>query len=223
MLTALKKLSMGCSGHPEDPYRDLSGEEVVLRLPNLADFCVCYLKDGTLVMSCPKLKQARFVEACSFQVTMVEESDMRALMLEDCKDIRFAGVLPESQLQKLESLTVTGCTDLGRHIIQNVSRMHNLKRLGCKNFPAACMPQSFPQSLQRMFLSLLETDCDLPKGLKELTNLTELWFGSSRMTWDFHVPLAELLPMDSLEALNLGSSRYVRKDNAGKGTFKQVW
>ncbi|CAL5225796.1 g8572 [Coccomyxa viridis] len=147
MLTALKMLIIRRGRHhPENPRRDLSGEKIVLKLPNLAFL----------------------------------------------------------------------------HILQDVDHMTHLEQLVYTDFPAACMPQSFPKSLQSITLFPQDRDYDVPRGLKALTNLTELTFGSGRMSWDPNVPLAELLLMDSLQTLTLGTSRYVRQDNAGKGIFKQV-
>lgn len=216
MLTSLKNLTIGRWHHSE---RDLSGEEVVLMLPNLACLFVSGFQDGKLVLSCPRLDQAKFINTSSFQVTMVEDSGLKCLMLANCEEISFARDLRKSHFEKLNSLEVSGCTETGRHIIQDVSRMQNLEWLHYRDFPAACVPESFPQSLRSITLSPLEAHCELPEGLKELTNLTELRFGSYNMSWDFTKPLAELLPLDNLKSVSLGSSSFVRKDNVSWQEF----
>ena len=153
---------------------------------------------------------------------MLKDDDLEFLMLQDCKHVRVEGITFENNLLSLRSLIVSGCRLSGRHILQDVDHMTHLERLVYTDFPAACMPQSFPKSLQSITLFPLDRDYDVPRGLKALTNLTELTFGSGRMSWDPDVPLAELLPMDSLQTLTLGTSRYVCQDIAGKGIFKQV-
>ena len=230
MLTALRNLTIARRWHrSENPYRDLSGEEVVLLLPNLACLRVSGFQDGKLVLACPRLEQADFINISSLQVTMVEANGLKYLMLGHCEEVSFAGGSRKNYFEKLNSLEVSGCAETGRHIIQDVRRMQDLKWLHYTGFPAACMPQSFPQSLRSLALFPLEADYDLPKGLKELTNLTELRFGSYCMPWDFTKPLAELLPLDSLKTVSLGSSTFLRKDSlswqeltACKSTFKQI-
>ncbi len=223
MLTALKMLIISRGRHhPENPHRDLSGEKIVLKLPNLAFLCVSDLQNGELVLACRRLEMAWFLNCKCFKLTMLKDDDLEFLMLQDCKHVRVEGITFENNLLSLRSLIVSGCRLSGRHILQDVDHMTHLERLVYTDFPAACMPQSFPKSLQSITLFPLDRDYDVPRGLKALTNLTELTFGSGRMSWDPDVPLAELLPMDSLQTLTLGTSRYVCQDIAGKGIFKQV-
>ena len=141
-------------------------------------------------------------------------------MLKDCIQVQAIGSRPQIRFEKLTDLAVSGCIELGKPMIQDVGQMQHLERLLYTDFYTACLPTSFPQSLQSISLSPLDRHCDLPRGLKDLINLTELTFGSNSMSWDFTKPLAELLPMDSLERLTLGSYKYVRKDSGSKANFK---
>ncbi len=221
-LTALKILSINKGRHhPQNPRRDLSGEKIALKLPNLACLSVSELQDGEFVLSCPKLEVAWCFNCKSIQVTLLEDDELGFLMLQDCIQVQVAGGRPEAQFCKLKDLAVSGCTELGRPIIQDISRMQHLERLLYTGFYTACLPTSFPQSLQSISLSPLDRHY-LPRGLKDLTNLTELTIKCNGMSWDINVPLAEVLPMNSLEQLTLGSYTYVREDSGGKNTFKMV-
>ena len=211
ILSALKILVISRGQHNQgNQHRDLSGEKIVLKLPKLAFLCVCDLQDGELVLSCPSLEMAWFLNCKSFQGTLLENDRLEFLMLQDCKHIRMEWLFPEDNLYSLKSLIVSGCSVSGRHMMWDVGHMDHLERLYYTDFPAACIPPSFPKSLQSITLVPLDWQCDLPKGLKELTNLTELTFGSDHMSRDFTKPLAELLPMD----------KYVREDSGSKGNFK---
>lgn len=58
---------------------------------------------------------------------------------------------------------------------------------------------------------------DVPRGLKELHQLKSFIFDSfrfSRKPWTFTVPLATLLPVDSLEVVHVGRETYYRRDEA---------
>ena len=220
MLTALQVLTITRGQHhPENPHRDLSGEKLILKLPNLIFLCLSDLEDGELVLACRRLEMAWFLNCKSFQLTMLEDDELEFLMLQDCKQVRVEGIGYENGLSGLRCLIVSGCRLSGRHIIQDVGHVEHLERLVYTDFPAACMPPSFPKSLRSITLSPLGRQCDLPRGLKELPNLTELTFGSTNVSLESSVkakltkPLAELLPMNSLERVDIGSYRSVCEAN----------
>ena len=223
-LTALKSLMI----MPEGPYRpgppryDMSGAKLVLKLPNLCFLFVCGLSNGELVLSGPKVEHAWFCNSKSFQVSMMELHDLDCLVMKECKEIQVAGDALEKQLQKFRSLIVSGSTEVGRLLIEDLGKMQRLKILSYSGFPAACLPRSFPQSLEDINLSPSNWYRDLPKGLKQCTKLKTLDFCTNRTSLYFTKPWTELVPTESLEEVTLGQTKYVRQSNAGKAEFRQV-
>ena len=223
-LTALKSLMI----MPEGPYRpgppryDMSGGKLVLKLPNLCFLFVCGLSNGELVLSAPRVEGAWFSNSKSFQVSMIELQDLDFLLLKDCKDIQVAGAALEEQLPKFRSLIVSGSSEVGRHLIEDLGKMQRLKILSYSGFPAACLPRSFPQSLEDINLSPSNWYRNLPKGLKQCTKLKRLDFCTNRASLYFTKPWTELVPTESLEEVTLGQTKYVRQSNAGKAEFKPV-
>ena len=114
----------------------------------------------------------------------------------------------EDKLQSLKSLSVRKCGFGGRHLIDNVGKMQCLQTLVYEGFPAAQMPRSFPQSLWKLELYPHDWPLDLPEGLKELYYLKSFEFDTAYVSWEIKRTLAELLPVDSLEELQLGSQKY---------------
>ena len=223
-LTALKSLMIMPEGtyRPGPPRYDMSGGKLVLIMPNLAFLCVSCLSNGELILSDPRVEGAWFINNKSFQVSMEELNDLDCLMLDDCKEIRVAGAALEKQFPKIRSLLVTGSSEVGRLIIEDLGKMQQLERVAYSDFPALRMPASFPESLEGILLNPEDWYRDLPKGLKQCTKLKTLSFCTHRASLYFTKPWTEFAPTDSLEKVNLGQSEYVRQSNAGKAVFRQV-
>ncbi len=224
MLRALKSLII----MPEGPYRagppcyDMSGGKLVLEMTNLLFLTVSSLSNGELVLSGPRVEQAWFINNKSFQVSMIELHDLDMLMLKDCKQIQVAGDALEKQFPKFRSLIVSGSSEVGRLVIEDLGKMQQLERVSYSDFPASRMPASFPQSLEDIHLDPSRWYRDLPAGLKQCTKLKTLDFCTDRVSVYFTKPWTEFVPTDSLERVSLGQSEYVRESNAGKAIFKQV-
>ena len=214
-------IASGCH-YPGKPYHDMSGEKLVLKLPSLGFLCVTDLEDGELVLSTPRVEQAWFVNTKVLQITMREVDDLDCLYLKDCKQVRVAGPALKKQYPKLRSLMVSGSSEVDRLILEDVGQMQRLEQLNYEGFPAACMPASFPQSLQMISLNPYGWRHDLPGGLKQCTKLKHLTFNTNRKSWEFTKPWTECLPLDSLERVGLGQCKYVRQAYGSEATFKQV-
>ena len=178
MLTALHVLNI----FPEGPYRagppryDMAGGKLVLKLPNLLFLGVASLSNGELILSAPRVEQVWFINNNSFQVSMIELHDLDLLMLKDCKKIQIAGGALEKQLPVFRSLIVSGSSELGRLVIEDLGKMQRLVRVSYSDFPASRMPASFPQSLEDIHLNPSRWYRDLPAGLKQCTKLKTLSF-----------------------------------------------
>ena len=209
MLTALQKLELYGS-HPLD---ETSGETFTLKLPHLLSLYLSAPWQGELVLSCPKLMQAEFSKA-SFLHIMVEDAALDDLVFTHCNKLHVA--MARDPLYNLKLLIVQKCSEVGGRLIEEVSQMMCLQTLVYDNFPEACMPTSFPISLQEVFLNPLSWSSNLPKGLKGIQELRVFSFGiqsefsCDQVQWDITVPLAELLPLGSLEYLKLGSEVHIR-------------
>ncbi len=211
-LTALRELSIAADA-PLSMRADMSDDddnselrpyiEVALKLPHLAVLGIFGLQKGKVVLSCPKLADISLLSTNSLCIA-VKDAALESLEFMQCERAQFAFELPGSQLQNLKDLTALGCSELHRHLIQDVSQMRSLQKLEYVNFPAACMPSSFPQSLREIDLYVQNWSLDLPKGLKDLHALRFFSFQSSCRPWRFTKPLAELLPMNSLETVQVG-------------------
>ena len=212
MLTALQELELGCVVRPDWDriYCDLAGEKLIWKLPHLISLRMQLFNQGGVVLSCPKLAKAEFTETISLHVE-VEHAALESLTLFECYNLRHTLRSPQDQLQALRSLDVSLCSEIGRHLIEDVPCMRQLQKLkygALRGFPAACMPACFPHSLQQLELMPLSWDCDLPGGMKELHELTYLSFAPRGDAWVIVQPLHELLPFDCLEMLELGSRFY---------------
>ena len=121
-------------------------ERIAWHLPQLLALSAFDLRNGELVLSCPKLSEARFQDCNSVHVKL-EDAVLGDLVLKSCTGFQLAVSSPKDQFRRLTGLTVSGCSELGRHIIEDVGQMGCLESLIYRNFPAARMPRSFPQSL----------------------------------------------------------------------------
>ena len=77
-----------------------------------------------------------------------------------------------------------------RHLTEDLGEMNCLQKLEYADFPQACMPRSFPQSLQEIELRPCDWFLDLPRGLKELHQLHSLQFDSDCESWEIRRPLS---------------------------------
>ena len=222
-LTALKLLMIVSEGpyRPGPPRYDMSGSKLVLKLPNLCFLSVAGLSNGKLVLSAPRMEHTWLINNKSFQVSMMELHDLDFLMLKDCKEIQVAGDALEKQFPKLRSLFVTESSEVGRHLIEDLDKMQRLERVAYSDFPASRMPRSFPKSLEDIDLNPSKWYCDLPKGLMQCTKLKTLSFCTNRASLYLTKPWTELVPLESLQEVNLGQSEYVRQSNAVEAVFKQ--
>lgn len=201
MLTALQNLEL------YGPYslHGPSGAAYTLKLPHLASlYCASF--SGELVLSCPELLRARF-SFTSLRRIMVEDAALEDLVLKDCNNVHVA--LAQDQLLKLKVLIVQECSEVGRHLIEEVSEMRNLRTLAYEPFPTACMPTSFPLSLREVFLFPCGWCRNLPEGLKGLQELRVFRFDTDtrfrcQSQWNITGSLSELLPLDSLDYLQVG-------------------
>ena len=223
MLTALQKLKFDGRPPPlgagdgasvgQSPYCTLPGKKLALNLPHLTSLRLSGLKAGAIVLSCPELTDISLVDTQLLRLK-IEDAALESLVLTQCKPVQFALTSPETQLEKLRSLSVRKCSESGRHLIQDISHMSSLQTLRYGEFPAACMPSSFPQGLQDVSLNPLDWCLNLPEGLQELCELREFVFDTSRRPWEFTVPLARLLPVQTLEKVAVGQHRYNLRDEA---------
>ena len=216
LLPSLRRLSMYRPVADPSWRRYLSGEKLLLKLPHLVYLKVWDVKDGELVVSCPKLAEVWFSHTFQLRIK-VEDADLRDLMLLHCDHLAFRS--PETQLQQLKALSAAQCSALDRHIIQDVGHMPRLQHLHCTPFPAACMPREFPNTLRNATLFPLDWCHDLPEGLKKLPELSHFCFETNNKSWNMMRPWTEFLPTGSLKVVTLGSSKYKRQ---GNGTFEQT-
>ena len=117
----------------------------------------------------------------------------------------------EQQLQNLENLYVKDCSDGDGQLMKNVNRLGKLQRLEYLYVPSSYLPQTFPQSLCSVSLVIHDWHCNLPRGLKELCGLKDFSLETFSRSWKIAMPLAELLPMDTLLNLRLGPRIYICK------------
>ena len=206
-LKALRNLIVrpGCSSRSlfcRDPYCNLSEETLALKLPNLTSLRWRQLGYGKLVLSCPKLAGAFFDHTQSLHI-ILEDAAPTYLTLCGCETTQVAVQSAADQFRNLESLILMKCSEAGTCLIEYLGHMRRLDVLDYGDFPAACMPSSFPQSLRQIVLCPVGWCHDLPGGLKELHKLTDFCLKTKCKSWSITRPLHELLPMDNLEFLKL--------------------
>ena len=228
MLKALRKLDViSHVPYKWDPQLDLSGETLTLELPHLVNLRWTFLGHGNLVLSCPKLAGAYFDKCESLHILM-EDAALTDIMLYGCRETQVEAKSAEDHFPKLEYLTVVRCKEAGKHLIEYVGQMRRLKNLSYGYFPAACMPKSFPQSLEDITLCALDWRHDLPEGLTELPRLRSFYFTTSSKSWKIARPLAELLPLRGLDNLQLAGRCYEPEDHMGSdanvlGRMPRYW
>ena len=169
-LLALRELEVTIV-RPSDQYQHdeeiiIPGERLALALPHLTSLRLWDLEQWKVVVSCPKLTKADFWNIGS--LSMNTGAALTRLTFQGCKDVKCASTTPETQFQKLKCLEVEDCSEVGKHLIQEVDQMKHLQRLTYKGFPAACMPEGFPQSLRYINLEPDTWSRSLPEGLKGL-------------------------------------------------------
>lgn len=151
MLMALRELEVCCMVPPlwsgiGPPFRDMSGERLTLKLPNLVSLRLEYLEEGRIILSCPSLIEARLKKTNPFCIE-VHDNVLESLELQDCQGIRCVSPPPKGQLQSLKHLAVSGCSEEGQHLIESLAQMRQLQTLIYEDFPKACMPAEFPPGL----------------------------------------------------------------------------
>ena len=215
MLPALQELGVESarSGfvsvlEPEEPYLDLLGEELVLKLPHLVSFRLEGIQQGKLILACPELAEVELSDT-RFLNLNIGDAILASLKLKSCEGVQVIMDCVGKQLQNLECLVLSKCGKVGRELIGYVSKLKHLQELEYTAFPTACMPQRFPQSLVRLSLAPSDWRSNVPKGLKKLHRLKDLTFRSDFRTWAITRPLAELLPTKSLQNLTLESRKYI--------------
>lgn len=203
-------------------HRNMAGEKVTLKLPNLHRLMLGYLEQGELVLSCPKLTQAWFTDFNRMRI-VVEGAPSTWMVLADCKELQFERKFNSSivELENLKRLSVIGCKEVGRFLIKDVGQMKDLHNLAYREIPAACMPRSFPLSIRDLELCSIDWCLDLPEGLKELHNLTSMFFDSKHQSWEITRPLADLLPLAGIRELGLGEPHLYRRE--GGGPLKHIF
>ena len=210
-LTALQELVICDSRKPYysqgQSLRHLSQETIALSLPGLVSLRLSDLEEGTFVLLCPKLAEAHLVNTKALRIK-IECSALGSLMLADCSSLQVEVDSCEDQLWNLKNVYVTKCTEVGRHLLEDMHHMKHLESLEFGDFPAVCMPESFPQSLQELYLYPCNWQQDLPGGLKELCALEVFCFKPVCMTWTITRPLAEYLPIKEYKYVALGSHVY---------------
>ncbi len=219
MFTALRELCIGCheyaigaSYDSYSPYHDLLGEELALKLPHLVSLRFQAFRRVKLVLSCPKLTDARFVRSDSMHIAF-ENASLPTLVLKHCQKVTVATSSPKEQLQNMERLEVNDCSEEGSFIMEEIGfMMKHLKSLVYTEFPAVHMPNKFPQNLWKVVLCPLDWRSDLPEGLKDLRKLEIFYFNTRCESWKMMMPLAELLPMVGLKSLALATHAYSAKD-----------
>ncbi len=230
MLTALEWLKLECdlpyvnvSGIIKlwvvrPPTREKLGNQLTFELPNLVslEWHRVQPMQEELVLSCPKLELVVFEDINSMRI-MVKDAALVNLKLANCEEIQSALVSPQDLLGKTRSLSVHKCSEVERCLIQDIGHMRNLERLYYRGFPAACMPTSFPESLQEIHLCPDDWSQGLPRGLKGLHNMKKFTFYNECKFWDnmtlcnIKKPFRELLPTASLNELQLGMNVYERQ------------
>ena len=196
-----------------EPYLDLLGGKLALKLPNLNSLRLEGFERGQLVLACPGLAKAELFDTSSFGIDVVD-AFLTSLELDSCREVQVAMNSVEEQLQNLECLAVKSCSVVGGQLIGHVGHLQQLQTLEYTPyppFPAAYMPESFPQSLVHLNVQSIDWERDLPQGLQEIHGLKDFTFRSDCDTWDITRPLAELLPMKSLQNLILGFCTYIRE------------
>ena len=138
------------------PCHRMLGETLTLNLPNLVELDWHYVQplQKELILPCPKLAHAVFVGLESVRIK-VEHATLEYLTLAG-HNIMLVLECPEVQLKNLRSLNVDEGSETGQHLAQDLDQRTNLKYLRCVNFPAACMPRSFSESLQDIELHSLD-------------------------------------------------------------------
>ena len=197
-LTSLVNLTIGVPAAFGHTYHSISGETLVWKLPHLICLQVNALRDGVLKLVCPKLAEACFVFTRSLGIR-VEDAALARLKMNGCQSIQFICTSPREQLQDLEDLIVMGCSEVGRHLIEDVGLMRHLQTLFYKGFPSASMPEKFPHSLWSISLAPTDWRLGLPGGLKDLPNLTPFCFQSGCDSWWPSWPMYEVLPVERLK------------------------
>ena len=205
MLTALQRLELlPMEGVWCGPVRrKLAGQKLDLKLPHLVSLRLFYLENGELVLTCPKLAEAQLQGMASMRIE-VKEAAMNRLVLHGCGGVQNLVESLKDKLQSLESLSIDYCADVGRQIIEDLCQMTSVQTLEFRNFTAACLPRSFPQSLLKLkMFTFYKWHVSLPEGLKELHRLKSFQCDVER-AWEITRPLEELLPVDNLEEIQLG-------------------
>ena len=210
-LKALQTLDVKADWDPDLPYRDLFGEEGVWK-PHLTSLQIENLEHGEISLVCPKLAMAWFVHTNSLHIT-VEEAVLRKLSFSKCESMHLACTSPEKCLCNLTSLRVAGCSEVGSHLIEDISIMDKLEKLTYDNFPAISMLCTrFPHNLCDVCLCSSDWPVNLPRGLKELPKLKNFTFSSEYELWTITRSLAEFLPLDSLKSIKIGMTMYSAAD-----------
>ncbi len=179
MLTALQKLGVGWY----TPHYDLAGQKFVLKLPHLVSLEMSGIEQRVIVLSCSRLADVFFESTMSVQIE-VEGASVDTLTLNWCKDLRPVLHSHEAQLQKLEYLRVVDCSEIGKRLIDDVGQMRQLWYLEYIDFPATCMPASFPKGLQHLEVLPLTWAYDFPSGIKGLHGLRHLSFYPLYGSWE---------------------------------------
>ena len=134
----------------------------------------------------------------------VKEAALNSLVLGSCGGVQNLVESLKDKLHSLESLTIDYCEKLGKKLIEELCQTTCVQFLEYRDFSAACMPRSFPQSLRELELFTHDWPLNLPERLRELRNLKDFHCDIECVSWEITRPLDELLPIDSLENLRLG-------------------
>ena len=204
MLTALQRLEVGTLGPLGCRSRNMAGEKLAWKLPHLRYLHINGLKDGELVLLCPNLAKAHFLMTELLRIEVVDAA-LAQVSLTCCTRFQFTCTSPEAQLQHLEYLSVGDCSEVGKHLIEYVSLMSRLRAMSYVDFPGGCMPTQFPQSLELVCLWPTDWAMDLPGGLSKLPNLRSFTFTPFCETWVMVKPLAQFLPVQGLQHVQLGA------------------
>ena len=161
-LKALQGLHVTCAASSGVPvFGSMSGEKLALNLPHLTFIKMSYISDGQVILSCPKLTGVCCWETTSLCV-VVEDAVLESLTLLHCQGFEFATTSPGNQLQNLANLNVTACSEVARHVIEDIGQMRYLRTLIYRPFPIACMPRRFPKGLVKVVLCPIEWCYHLP-------------------------------------------------------------
>ncbi len=207
MLTALRNLKVTYKVRHTRSYWNLAGQTLAWNLPHLESLDLEHLEQGELVLLCLKLANAAFTDTQSLRVK-VEQAALASLALSNCKMLQITLNAPEDQLCHLSVLNVSNCSEVDRHLIEDVGHMRHLHTLRYGNIPAACMPRNFPQSLHHISMASLDWCLDLPEGLQRLHELKTFSFTPKCESYDLTKPLDGLLPLEGLQDLTLGPYKY---------------